>query len=247
MSALNDKILEAKAYKLRNDFGISLSDPIDFDKLLLSMGVIVSFTKLSNNFSGMALKMGKMRFMMVNINQQLARQHFTIGHELYHLYEQANFTQKICKTGLFDKKDKEEYNADVFSSFFLMPEAGIMNIIPEAELGWGSKLSLRTILKLEQHFGVSRAAMLIRLDRMGLLRNGEFDLYKADVKKSAKENGYPLDLYEPTNKEYVLGDYGIRAKRIFDKEVISESHYFELMHEINIDVEKNEEDEQGGA
>lgn len=247
MSALNDKILEAKAYKLRNEFGLSLSDPIDFDKLLLSMGVIVSFTKLSKNFSGMSLKMGKMRFMMVNINQQLARQHFTIGHELYHLFEQADFKHQICKTGIFEKKDKEEYNADVFSSYFLMPEAGIMNIIPETELGWGGKLSLLTILKLEQHFGVSRAAMLIRLERMGLLRQGEADIFKTDVKKSAKENGYPLDIYELTNKEYVLGDYGIRAKRIFDKEVISESHYFELMHEINIDVEKNEEDEQGGA
>ncbi len=245
MSGFNDKILESKAYSFRTSSGIDLDTAIDFDKILTTLNVITFFTSLSDDFSGMAYKPTKNdRFMMINTSQQLGRQHFTIGHELYHLFIQENFSFQMCKTGLFSKKDKEEYNADTFSSYLLMPEPGIMKLIPEQELSWGARLSVATILKLEQYFGVSRRAMLVRLKDLGLLKDGDFDNFIVDVKKSAKENGYSLDLYEPTEKEIILGDYGVKAKQLFDKDKISESHYHSLMKDIGIDIDKIEEDEQ---
>jgi Zn-dependent peptidase ImmA (M78 family) len=246
MNVLNDKILEMKAYTFRSDHGIEADAPIDFPKLLSSLNVVTFFTSgMGSEFSGMAYRTSNDdRFMMVNTKQQLGRQHFSIGHELYHLFVQDDFQFEFSYAGKFDKKNREEYHADLFSSYLLMPEAGIMKMIPEAELGWGGRISLATIIKLEQFFGVSRRAMLTRLDKMGLLKAGDFDRYIVDVKKSAKEHGYSLDLYEVTEEDFVMGDYGLKAKELFDFEKISESHYHSLMRDIGIDIDKVEHDEQ---
>lgn len=184
--------------------------------------------------------------MLVNTRHSVGRQHFTIGHELYHLVIQEGFSFQMCKAGKFDKKDLEEYNADIFSSYFLMPEAGIIKQIPEEELAWGAEISLATIIKLEQYFGVSRAALLIRLDKIGLLR-ADYSRYKKDIKKSAVEHGYPTSLYDATDKEapIVIGNYGTKAKELFEKDKISESHYHSLMFDIGIDVDDPNIDEDG--
>lgn len=236
MVAFNDKILEVRANKFRRLYGISNDAPIDFEKLLRTLDVLTVYRPLNGDFSGMALKTKNSNFMLVNTKNSIGRQHFTIGHELYHLFVQEVFSFQMCKAGKFDKKDREEYNADVFSSYLLMPEAGIIKQIPEAELAWGGEISLATIIKLEQYFGVSRSAILIRLDKIGLLRS-DYSKYNKDVKKSAIEHGYSVKLYEATNDVSVIGNYGIKAKELFDKEKISESHYLSLMFDIGIDVD----------
>jgi Zn-dependent peptidase ImmA (M78 family) len=236
MVAFNEKILEVRANKFRRLYGISDDAPIDFEQLLRALDVLTVFRPLNGDFSGMALRTKNSNFMMVNTKNSIGRQHFTIGHELYHLFVQEVFSFQMCKTGKFDKKDREEYNADVFSSYLLMPEAGIIKQIPEEELAWGGELSLATIIKLEHYFGVSRSAILIRLDKIGLLRT-DYSKYSKDVKKSAIEHGYSVKLYEATYDSSVVGNYGIKAKELFDKEKISESHYLSLMFDIGIDVD----------
>src|SRR5690349_11035619 len=142
MVSFNERILEVRANKFRDELGLSGIDSIDLYKVLAEKNVVTSFRELSTEFSGMAFKTGNEKFILVNTSQVRARQHFTIGHELYHLFVQPNFSFMLCKTGRFDKKEKEEYNADVFSSYLLMPEAGILNQIPEDELARGGQLSL---------------------------------------------------------------------------------------------------------
>ena len=236
MVTFNDKILEVRANKFRRLHGFSDDSPIDFEKLLRTLDVLTVNRPLNGDFSGMSLRTKNSNFMLVNTNNSIGRQRFTIGHELYHLFVQEVFSFQMCKTGKFDKKDREEYNADIFSSYLLMPEAGIVKQIPEAELAWGGEISIATIIKLEQYFGVSRSAILIRLDKIGLLRS-DYSRYNRDVKKSAIEHGYSVKLYEATNDFNVIGNYGIKVKELFDKEMISESHYLSLMFDIGIDVD----------
>lgn len=245
MVRFNDKILEVRANKFRDRLGISNADPIDLYKVLNELNVLTNFRPMGPEFSGMALKAGENRFILVNSGQTRARQHFTIGHELYHLFVQPDFSFKLCKAGRFDKKDREEYNADVFSSFLLMPEAGVLSCIPEEELARGGQISLPTIVKLEQHFGVSRLALLVRLDKLGLI---DYDYYSANyltgIKRSANELGYSTRLYESGSDYKVIGDYGTICKKLFEEEKISESHYFNLMLDIGVNIdEKFEENE----
>lgn len=238
MITVNDKILEVRANKFRRYCGIGNENAIDFEKLLRSLDVLTYFRPLDGEFSGMAVKTKNSNFMLINTNNSIGRQHFTIGHELYHLFIQEGFSFQMCNAGKFDRKNREEYNADIFSSYLLMPEAGIMKQIPEEELAWGKEISLATIIKLEQYFGVSRSAMLIRLDKIGLLR-GDYSQFKVNIKKSAIEHGYSPALYEAPEKKspYVIGNYGSRAKELFDRDKISESHYHSLMFDIGIDVD----------
>lgn len=238
MVSVNDRILEARANKFRDRLGISNADPIDLYKALPELNVLTNFRPLTQNFSGMAMKAGKSLFILVNNNQTKARQHFTIGHELYHLFEQPDFSFMLCQVGRFDKKDREEYNADIFSSYLLMPEAGIINTIPETELARGGAISLPTIVKLEQHFGVSRSALLVRLARLDLIKHADYTQYLTNVKQSANQLGYSIALYEYGNDHNVIGDYGTLCKKLFEEEKISESHYFSLMQDIGVNIDE---------
>ena len=52
----------------------------------------------------------------------------------------------------------------------------------------------------------------------------------------ALQHGYSLSVYKSGNKNLVIGDYGELAKKLYDAEEISESHYASLMLDIGIDV-----------
>jgi Zn-dependent peptidase ImmA (M78 family) len=238
MIQINDRILEVRASKFRERNGLGSTDPIDPYKLLAELNILTNFRRLSKSFSGMALKTGNERFMLVNMAQTKGRQHFTIGHELYHLFEQPNFEFVMCDVGRFDKKEKEEYNADIFSSCLLMPEMGIKSTIPEGELSRGATISLPTIIKLEQHFGVSRTALLVRLDRLDLIRYKDYECFLTGVKKSAYELGYSTSLYESDNDQKIIGDYGTLTKKLFETDKISESHYYNLMLDIGVNIDE---------
>lgn len=233
----NDKILEAKANKFRRELGLGTESSLDLEKLLLNLGVLTVYKPLESEFSGMALKTNENSFMLINSALPIGRQNFTIGHELYHLFIQSDFNFQMCNAGKFDKKDKEEYNADVFSSYFLMPDAALIKQIPEKELAWGETLSLATIIKMEQYFGVSRAALLVRLSKAKYIHYDDYKPYLKGVIKSAVEHGYSSDLYVRNDEDKVIGDYGTKVKALFDVDKISESHYHSLMLDIGLDID----------
>jgi Zn-dependent peptidase ImmA (M78 family) len=246
MSRFNalDIEIQQKAIKFRRDNGFSNTEPIRLKSLLLKCNVLTVFRSLSGTFSGMAVKVGNDRFMMVNQDHNLGKQHFTIAHELYHLFIQDNFVSQSCITGLFDRRaDIEEYKADMFAAFFLLPEDGITLSIPSSELAVRDSIRLETILKLEQYYSVSRRAILQRLKNLDIISSATFDKYALYVKRSAAAYGYELDLYTPGNDGLVIGDYGVRAHSLFEKEKISESHYLELMRTIGFDPSATQSNE----
>lgn len=145
----------------------------------------------------------------------------------------------MCLVGKFDKKDKEEYNADWFSSYLLMPEDGIFELLPREEIGL-NKISQNTVVKMEQYFGVSRSAILNRLMFIDLLTKAKLVELKdpGNIRRSALLMGYSDELYEPGNKNKVIGDYGERTKKLYDKELVSETDFYGLMLDIGIDLDK---------
>lgn len=233
----------ASDFRIRN--GIGACEPIRMKSWLPKLGVMAMFKPMSDNFSGMAIKHGEHRFVMINSNHRISKQHFTIAHELYHLFVQEEFIYEISNAGRFDKKDKVEFDADWFAAYLLMPEEGLLSLIPKAELA-KNKISLTTIIQIEQYFACSRQALLIRLEAMGLIDMARYAQFKMGVKHSAELLGYDTTLYEAGNKELVIGDYGARAKRLFDEGMISESHFIGLMNDIGKDIENlaNDNDQE---
>jgi len=193
----------------------------------------------------MAIKSGENRFIMVNSNHSIGKQHFTIAHELYHLFKQPDFTNRFCSTGKFDRRgDINEYNADLFAAELLLPEDGVFKLIPDVEMN-KDKIQLSTVINLEQYFYTSRSALLYRLKSLGLISGDRYDEFRVDIKRGAINHGFDTKLYERGNEGVVIGRYGQIAKELYDKEHISETFYTSLMMDIGKDVFLDLTDEPG--
>jgi len=223
-------------YNFRREYSLGETDAIDCKSLLLRLNIITLFRQLSQDFSGMCIKSKDKKFMLINYDQCIGRQNFTIAHELYHLFVQQNFKPHICNPGVI--KDTEENKADKFASCFLMPEMGIKSLIPTGELT-SRNISIPTILKLEQYYQVSHTAMSIRLREIGVINEDRKKyLESLRITQTARLYGFDTSIYLSGNKDLNVGDYGVIAKEMYDKLKISESHYISLMELIGIDVTK---------
>ncbi len=220
------------ASKFRRLYDLGEADPISFDSLLLKLDLTTIFAEVSGSFSGMAAKLEGDRFMLINCSHPKGRQHFTIGHELYHLFIQDNFSFE-ANTG--NSENGIEKLANQFSNELLMPQAGIKEILSIEDF-LKKRISLDEIIKLEQYFQVSRSAMLVRLLNLKFINQDEYEAYKSDVKISAQIRGYSTDLYEPTMPRVVSSDYHEKAKKLYQKSIIGLTDYAQLMSDIDIDV-----------
>lgn len=234
--------IKKEALNFRRQNGLSSSDPLEIKSFIRRLGIIAVFAPLSDDFSGMSIKQNGQNFILINSNHSIGRQNFTVCHELYHLYLDEDFTPHKCATGKFNARDKVELHADTFASYLLCPEEGILDRIPAEELEC-EKISIGTILELEHSFACSRAALLRRLQKLKLITTSQKEELRINIKLSARENGYPIDIYESGNKGLVIGAYGSIAKSLFDGEHISEGHYLELMRAIGIDFNECFKDE----
>ena len=228
------------ALQFRKRIGLMMDEPIHVKTILRQLNILTLYRPLSQDFHGLSLKSkdGKC-FILVNCNQTRGHQHFTVAHEWYHLFME---TEEVVPHFNNDQeggsRSVSEQNADLFASSLLLPSTALRALIPTGELKLKS-ISLATILKLEQYFGVSRSALLNRLSHMRLIDNETYDRLKAEpVIKSARQYGYDISIYEPGNENLIIGDYGEKARLLFESEQISEGHYIELMNLIGY----NEED-----
>lgn len=228
MKSLSIPEADSLAAKFRSVLGMGLAEPVNAKTIIRKLGVTLVYRPLSENSFGISCRSGEKRFMLVNSNSTRGRQHFTIAHELYHLYYDENPTPHICDSVV----SAEEKNANRFAASLLMPREGVLSMVSNEEIA-GHAVTLATVLRMEQMFGVSRMTLLIRLKDIGLISQSCLDKLKAvPVKESAREYGYDLSLYEPGNAGLVIGDFGEKARLLFEKGKISEGHYIELLNMI---------------
>lgn len=133
MTKLALNIVDNLATKYRLDCGLSLSEAIDTKKILMKYNILTLFRPLSENFAGLCIKSSdSVRFILVNSNSTIGRQHFTIAHEFYHLFIEEKPISHICHTSI--SKDYNEQNADMFASVLLMPQKGILQMISSEDI-----------------------------------------------------------------------------------------------------------------
>jgi len=230
--------LQANDFRQKN--GLNLTEAIRIKSLLQKINILTIYLPLGNDFSGMAVNFTSTaepkRFLLVNCNHTIGRQHFTICHELYHLFYQVDFKSEKSNAGTFNKNgDPEEYKADIFASFLLLPTNGVLQLIPENERV-KNKIALKTILSIENYYSCSRTALLNRLLGMKLIDKETLLGFNKDIIKNATLYGYNSDLYQPGNDGMVIGNYGTLARELFDQGIVSESSYFSLLEDLGIDL-----------
>ena len=242
--SINYNIIEKAAAEFREKYGYNSFTPIRIKSLLMSLDVLAVFRKMEGSFSGMAVRFENQNFMLINSAHSIGRQHFTILHEIYHLFVQKDFDQIICKEEINPKEKKDENNANYFASNILLPRDGLLGLIPKEELK-KDKISVNTILKIENYFSCSHSALIVRLRQLDFISDKFMQDIKTDIKILAMQYGYETKLYEPGNDNLVIGDYGVKAKKLFDNNIISRTHYIELMRELGLDVENNNIESNG--
>ncbi len=233
MKRLAKETIEQLALKLRSDVGLGPTEPIHTKTLLRKLGIIVFYRPLSDKACGLSMRSadGSGKFMLVNSNNSRGRQHFTICHELFHLYYDDDPKPHICGTPGMEK-ESAELNANAFASALLLPQEGMMQSIPSEEIK-NRHISIATLLRMEQLFGVSHQALCYRLRNLGLISEEELQNHKSenrDIQEIAAEYGYDLSLYQSGNEGVVIGDFGEKARLLFEQERISEGHYVELLN-----------------
>lgn len=131
MKKLTKEAVEQLALKMRAEAGVNPSEPIHTKTLLRKLGVMVMYRPLSERACGLSMRSadGKMKFMLINSNNSRGRQHFTICHELFHLYYDEEPKPHVCGAPGMEK-DPSEINANAFASALLLPPSGVLAQIP---------------------------------------------------------------------------------------------------------------------
>lgn len=229
---INDVDVMTKAEQLKKSLDIDVDSPVDIVNIALRIGKLsIVYYPLGESISGMCIK-GKSSERIIAINSQmtLGRQHFSIAHEFYHLFYDENMTTVCAKT--IDGGNEKERTADLFASYFLIPNADLKSRI-KSMMGSRKKISINDIVRLEQIYGVSHQSMLIRLKKNGLINESELEKFcNVSPAHIARSLGYSNALYCPNPEETQYGTYGFHIDQIseaYNKELISDGKYEELL------------------
>jgi Zn-dependent peptidase ImmA (M78 family) len=224
--------LSNKASALRKKLGEDASSPIDiFASVQGIEKLTLVFYPLGQNISGACLHADGSHVIAVNSSMSLGRQRFSLAHELYHYYYDEGSPSVICQVAI-GKGTELERSADIFASYLLMPQSGLYDKLITIRGKENRKLTVDDIVGLEQLFGVSRQAMLIRLLEEKQLNGKEAEMMKVNVIMSAAKLGYDVSLYKPTsagNNRTTLGYYIKLADSLFTANAISSGKYEELL------------------
>ncbi|MFA6832755.1 MAG: ImmA/IrrE family metallo-endopeptidase [Bacteroidaceae bacterium] len=235
MKKINSDTAELMAEKFRNEnLEVSLKEPINIKAAIRKLNLVVAYRPLSDGCCGLSVKtkINENMFVLVNSNMTRGRQHFTVAHELFHLFYDNEPAPHLCRDE-WGSRDVSEINANAFASALLLPKAGLLNRLLPEELA-SKEISMASVIRIEQYYGVSRSALLYRLKGLKLISTAVFNTLKAvNVMDSVKQLGLDVSLYHNGNENLVMGDFGEKAKLLYDREKISEGHYNELINLIS--------------
>ncbi len=231
---MKEKIeLNGEAISLRKEFGEDANSPIDIFSLVHNNDdLTIVFYPMSSRVSGICIRDGKNKIIGVNSTSTYGRQRFTIAHELYHLYFHEDFESIVCFTDLEMSKSPAEKEADMFASYFLAPYEALSYFIRKQLGKEKQELEIEDVVRIEQHFGMSRQAILWRLINDGYLKPEKADTMKTGIIVSARKLGYDDKLYTPTpeDKQYAtFGKYIRLAEELKARELVSTGKYEELL------------------
>ena len=167
---------ENDATELRHWLGLGLAPVRDVVSLLeLDIGVRVYVRPLDPAISGLfAYDDAIGACMLLNANHTRARRAQSAGHELGHFLATRGKAE-VYHSDLDDTSREERY-ANAFARAFLTPARTVMQRFREYTAG-AAHLTRRHVILLSHVFGVSREAMVRRLEELRLTKPGTWDWF----------------------------------------------------------------------
>ena len=253
------------AHRAHKEFGIDPKSRVDVFAALRRAGAHVFFRPLKSMF-GAYVPLGKAEpGLLINSNLPLSVQRYTAAHELGHLFLKHKTISFEMDLGYLPEErrgaDGEEFQAEAFAAFFLMPKALVVNSLRDLNLQPG-KLQPSDVYLLALRMGSSYLATVNQLHTLKMIsRPGAAKLRELKPKQIKQE----LNEKESLGRHdiWVLNEYW-NGKEIFPApqdtiriqlSEIPASGYTWLPREISAGVELVEDsykgegngDEIGGA
>lgn len=170
---------EQDAIELRQRLGLGFAPVHDIVTLLeMEMGVRVYVRRIEGSISGVfAYDEALGACILLNANHPRERRNQSGGHELGHLVSLRREPEVLHANA--PEATREERYATAFARSFLTPAGAVRQKFQEVTAG-STRLTRRHVIVLAHFFGVSREAMVRRLEELGLTKNGTWDWFAAN-------------------------------------------------------------------
>jgi Zn-dependent peptidase ImmA (M78 family)/DNA-binding XRE family transcriptional regulator len=163
--------------------------------LELDVGVRIFLARLPRMFAGMYIFVDDLGgCMLINSVHPADKQRASIAHEYAHLIVDR-YTAGIDYLTIYGRKPANERFAESFAMSFLMPASSVRFRFNEIVNTTGN-FQVGDLVKLKHQFSVSLEAMALRLESLGLLKQGTWELQKEKglpVREAEKHLGLTTD------------------------------------------------------
>jgi Zn-dependent peptidase ImmA (M78 family) len=182
----------SKATRIRKAAGKKPSEAISIYDFVEDHGVTVRFMD-TPSMEGMYQKDNKPQILVTSL-RPAGRQAFTCGHEFgHHIFEHGSRIDDSSFNGFVSNND-EEYLADCFSGFLLMPKVAVSQAFSNRDWDW-QKATPEQFFSIAGYFGVGYSTLVNHMSiSLGLI---SFD-QKSNLLKS-----YPKEIKRNLVGEYV--------------------------------------------
>lgn len=170
---------ELDAMELRQRLGMGISPVADIVTLLeLEMGVRIYVRRFDSKISGLfAYDEALGPCILLNANHPRDRRTQSAAHECGHFISTRR-EPEILRNHETENSREERY-ANSFGRAFLTPVRAVMQKFQDVMAG-SDRLTRRHVIVLAHFFGVSREAMVRRLEELGLTKKGTWDWFQSN-------------------------------------------------------------------
>jgi Zn-dependent peptidase ImmA (M78 family)/DNA-binding XRE family transcriptional regulator len=170
---------EQDAMELRQRLGLGVSPVPDIVTLLeMELGVRVYVRRFDGKISGLfAYDEALGPCILLNANHPRDRRTQSAAHECGHFVSTRREPEILHDHE--PENSREERYANAFGRAFLTPARGVTQKFQEVTAG-SDRLSRRHVIVLAHFFGVSREAMVRRLEELGLVKPGTWDWFQSN-------------------------------------------------------------------
>lgn len=250
---------EQDALELRQRLGLGVSPIPDIITLLeMELGVRVYVRRFDGKISGLfAYDDALGPCILLNANHPRERRAQSAAHETGHFISTRRSAEILHSNE--SENSREERYANSFSRAFLTPARGVIQKFEEITAG-ADRLSRRHVIVLAHFFGVSREAIVRRLEELQLIKPDTWDWFQANggiTDDQARQvlgdlsapDAYKADADRPTTLRLNL-----LASEVYRKELLSEGQLARLLkldrvelRDILGDIEAEGSDADGAA
>jgi Zn-dependent peptidase ImmA (M78 family) len=232
---------EQAALELRQRLGLGLAPVPDIVTLLeMELGIRIFVRRFDGRISGLfAYDETIGACMLLNANHPRERRSQSAGHETGHFIATRR-TPEILHADETSSSREERY-ADAFARALFTPPRAVMQKFHEVTAG-AAKLTRRHIIVLAHFFGVSREAMVRRLEELDLTKAGTWDWFAGNGGITDEQARQVLGDLVPADAQKAEADrpttlrLNLLAAEVHRRGLLSEGQLARLLHLSRVEL-----------